>query len=229
MKSAILFLSVLFCTSLSLKAQEEIYQPTTIRDTVIATENSSTPDDNVKKKEQSTDKKVQDEDARTKEEKKLDRMRHLRFGGNFGLQFGSYTYINISPTVGYLYLKDRLETGGGPIFIYERYRFSNTVSYNFFVTGMNVYTRGYIFRGLYAMAQFDLINKPSYVTYNKRVTVPHFLIGAGYSVPMGKVGFFNIQAMFSVINNSETIYRGTFGNFPLLLTMGFSFGAAKQD
>jgi hypothetical protein len=46
---------------------------------------------------------------------------------------------------------------------------------------------------------------------------------------MGKVGYFNLQAMFSVINNSETIYRGTFGNFPLLFTMGFSFGAAKQD
>lgn len=229
MKSAILFLSVLFCTSVSLKAQEEIYQPTTIRDTVITNNIGSAPTESTKKDQQTDKKQAQDEDARTKQEKKLARLRHLRLGGNFGLQFGSYTYINISPTVGYLFLKDRLEAGAGPIFIYEHYRFSNTVSYNFFVTGMDVYAKGYIFRGLYAMAQFDLINKPSYVYYDKRVTVPHFLIGAGYSVPMGKVGYFNLQAMFSVINNSETIYRGTFGNFPLLFTMGFSFGAAKQD
>lgn len=205
------------------KAQEEIYQPASIQDTVIQ---GAQPEQPAKTKKQ--DNKKQIEDAMTKAEKRANILQHLRVGGNFGLQFGSYTYINISPTLGYVFLKDRLEVGGGPIFIYERFKYSSTLAYNYFVTGMDAYAKGYIFKGLYGMAQFDLINKPSYFNYDTRVNVPHFLIGAGYSVPMGRIGYFNIQALFSVINNNETIYKGTFGNFPLILNMGFSFGMGKQ-
>src|SRR5688572_11858407 len=41
----------------------------------------------------------------------------LFFGGNFGLQFGSYTYVDISPMVGYK-ITERLAAGVGATYIY---------------------------------------------------------------------------------------------------------------
>jgi len=69
-----------------------------------------------------------------------------------------------------------------------------------------------------------LVNKPSYADLDKRINVHHLLLGGGYAAPIGKIGVFNIAVLFNVLNNSESIYRGTFGDFPMLLNMGFAFG-----
>ena len=45
----------------------------------------------------------------------------LVFGGDIGLSVGTYTYINVSPAIGYR-VTDRLTMGLGPIYIYENYK-----------------------------------------------------------------------------------------------------------
>ena len=45
----------------------------------------------------------------------------LYFGGNFGLQFGSFTHIEASPVVGYMVNQD-LSFGTGAIYQYFRIR-----------------------------------------------------------------------------------------------------------
>lgn len=211
--------TLLFCsTSLKLSAQEETYeQPIRIIDTLSDNNNTS----NQKEKKDGTKKN----DAKTAIEKRKEKLDRIRVGlGNFGLQFGTYTYIQATPTIGYMVIKDRLELGGGPILIYQRIRYTNNYAESFFVYGLDIYARGYVYKGAYLEARYDLVNKPSYFDANKRLNVNHLLIGAGYTQKLGKIGYFNGSLLFNVLNNDESIYRGTFGNFPMILNLGFSFG-----
>lgn len=220
-KSCLFFLWML-CFACKLHAQDEIYEPVPINDTL----------DSQKPKDQKTKQKEKDngkEDARTELEKKKDRLQRIRIGGAFGLQFGTFTYVNISPTVGYMVVKNRLELGGGPIFIFERYRVTGYYDYKFFVYGPDIYARGFLWKGLYLESRYDLVNKPSYVDLNKKIWVNHLLLGAGYAAPLGKAGFLNVSLLYNVLNNSESIYKGTFGNFPLILNVGLGFGLGGKD
>lgn len=202
-------------------SQDEVYEPGIIVDTL----KSNTPAPSAKEQRQIAKKEEKErDDAKTALEKKKDKLQRIRIGGSFGLQFGTFTYVNISPTIGYMAIKDRLEVGAGPIFIYERYKYTPFDKISFFVYGPDIYTRGYLWKGIYLEARYDLVNKPSYYDFNRKIWVSHLLLGGGYAAPIGKVGFFNISALFNVLNNNESIYKGTFGNFPLILTFGFGFG-----
>ena len=215
-----LFSILLFLTSHPLFAQEEVYdKPAQITDTL---------DDSNNKHEDSKTKQQKD-DALTALEKKKETLIRLRIGGNFGLQFGSYTYVNISPTVGYMVVKNRLELGAGPIFIYQRYRYSSTYALSFFVYGADAYARGFLYKGLYLEARYDPVSKPSYYNLDKRLWVHHLLLGAGYAAPIGKIGVFNISLLYNVLDNNESIYQGTFSDkVPLIINMGFGFGVGGK-
>ena len=53
---------------------------------------------------------------RNKEDKKWD-WKQFRVGGNFGMQFGNVTYVDISPTFGYYVIPEKLQVGIGTLFI----------------------------------------------------------------------------------------------------------------
>jgi hypothetical protein len=209
-------LSILSFTTKHLKAQEEIYdQPVQIIDTL---NNNNQPE---KEERRKTEKETAKDDI----DKRKERLNRIRVGlGNFGLQFGTYTFIQATPTIGYMVIKNRLELGGGPILIYQSIRYSSGFRESYFVYGSDIYARGFIYKGIYLGASYDLVNKPSYFDLNKRLNVHHLLLGAGYSANLGEIGSFNASLMFNVLNNTESIYRGTFGNFPMILNVGFGFG-----
>lgn len=213
----LLFIGIFsFFNHTSLFAQEEIYQPVQISEPLENTEQKT-------KEEKS--KQPADEDAQTALEKKQEKLQRLRIGGNFGLQFGNYTYVNVSPTFGYMVVDNRLELGGGPIMIYQRFRFSSTDAFSFFVYGSDIYARGFLYKGLYLESRYDLVSKPSYFDLDKRIIVHHLLLGAGYAAPIGKIGVFNLSILYNVLNNDESIYRGTFSDkVPIIFNMGFGFG-----
>lgn len=218
-KIYLLLLFIFIClNNAKLFAQEEVYdQPVRVIDTL---DRSST-----KNREEKVNVKPAKEDARTEEEKRKDMLNRIRVGlGNFGFQFGTYTYIQATPTIGFMAIKDRLEVGAGPILIYQRIKYTTTYSESYFVYGVDIYARGFVYKGAYLESRYDLVNKPSYYDANKRVNVNHLLLGAGYAQKIGKIGSFNASILFNVLNNTESIYRGTFGNFPMLLNLGFNFG-----
>lgn len=210
------FVSIMCFTSKHIMAQEEIYdQPVQIIDTLNNTE-KPVKDDKIKPEK---------ETAKSDIEKRKERLNRIRVGlGNFGLQFGTYTYIQATPTIGYMVINNRLELGGGPILIYQSIRYSSGFRQSYFVYGSDIYARGFLYKGIYLGASYDLVNKPSYYDLNRRLNVHHLLLGAGYSANLGEIGSFNASLMFNVLNNRESIYRGTFGNFPMILNVGFGFG-----
>lgn len=207
-------------------AQDEIYdEPIRIIDTLQESNSQKTSISHVNAKKSKRQMEKERYDALTAMEKKKEKLNRLRLGGNVGFQFGSYTYINFSPTAGYMVLKDRLELGAGPILIYQRYRYSQSYVYRSFVYGADAYARGFLYKGLYLEARYDPVNKPSYFTLDKRLWVHHLLLGAGYAATISKFGVFNISLLYNVLDNNESIYQGTFSDkVPLIVTMGVGFG-----
>ena len=212
-----IFFVLFFISSHKLIAQEEVYdQPIIILDTLGAANTSP-------KKEKIT---VQKDDAKTEIEKKKEMLNRIRVGiGNFGFQFGTYTTLQATPTVSYMVINNRLEIGVGAILAYYRIKYSSiNPAESFFAYGADIFARGYVYKGAYLTAQYDLINKPSYYDAYKKVNVHHILLGAGYAQKLGKIGYVNASLLFNVLNGNESFYRGSFGNFPLVLSLGFTFG-----
>jgi hypothetical protein len=70
------------------------------------------------------DSGVTEDKQRLKKEEKakgLNAESHVFFGGNLGLSFGSYTYIELAPTIGYKFT-ERFWGGIGPEYMYFSYR-----------------------------------------------------------------------------------------------------------
>jgi hypothetical protein len=155
----------------------------------------------------------------------------LFFGGNFGLTFGNFTFINVSPVVGYR-LTDKFSAGTQINFIYQ----SNKISY-----ASNVYDKSeYAYVGLGVFGRFNpvkflLINvqpemnyiwgKTKYVsvsnTYEQKQEgkfVPSVLVGAGAAIPTGGRGALIAMIQYDLVQNDLSPY----GKNPFF-SFGFNF------
>jgi hypothetical protein len=203
-----------FCVHNILFAQEQEYKTNKIddivEDTTTISNNSNTKD---------TEKP---NSSVIKEPKKWD-WKQFRIGGNLGLNFGSYTYVEISPTFGYWIKPEKLQIGVSTKFIYYTYYDQLNLKQKSFIYGGGVFADYVIWRGLFARGEFELINKDSYFS-DKRVNVPSLLLGGGYLQSIGDAGHFYIAALFDVLDSDESINDGAFGDLPLILRIGFGFG-----
>jgi hypothetical protein len=159
------------------------------------------------------------DDAEKEEEKKGFQKDRLFIGGNFGLTFGSYTFINISPQIGYRFNR-YLAAGTGLNFQYVslKEKYSNGDLYRKTsqgVTGLNVFGR------VYPINQFMLQVQPevNYVfgkekfydtnpeqTYNLDAKiVPSLLLGGGLVLPSGR-GSFIASVFYDVLQNESSPY-----------------------
>jgi hypothetical protein len=163
-----------------------------------------------------------------------------RMGGVFGLQFGTFTSVELSPTFAYNVI-ERLQIGAGFKFIYlsqkNAFRDPNNpaITYLPFRTtmyGPSIFTRVMIWDRLFGHVEYEMINKePFYsIDRNQRINVHHLLLGGGYALQMGNAGDMYITILLDVINSRESIYRGNFGigRIPVILKLGFGFGAGGR-
>lgn len=190
----------------TLCAQDQEYQSIPLEDT-ISTKS---------KKVKSSSKEVSDD------EKKWD-WKNFRVGGNLGLSFGRQTYVEVSPSFGYWVMPSKLQVGISTKFIYQSYKDYYNQKWQSFIYGGGVFADYVIWRGLFARGEFELINKESGFN-DYRVNVPHLMLGGGYVQEVGDYGNFYIAVLYDILNTDESIYNGTFGDFPLILRMGFGFG-----
>jgi hypothetical protein len=160
---------------------------------------------------------------------------HFRIGGNFGLGFGPITFVDVSPSFGYFVIPEKWQVGIGSKLMYFRSNqpynvidpfgnVSTIPAYSTFTYGGGVFTNYQFWQGLMGHVEFEMINKDSFFDITRRVNVPHLLIGGGYMQPIGRSGNFFIAALFNVLDQDESIYAGSFGNFPLIIRTGFGFG-----
>lgn len=153
----------------------------------------------------------------------------LFFGGNFGMTFGDYTLINVSPQIGYRF-NENLAAGAGINFQYisikERDYNGNPVDrISQGVTGLNVFGRVYPFRQLMLQAQPELnyifgkikyYNPPSKTNIDAAI-VPSLLLGGGIVFPAGN-GEFIISVFYDVLQHT----RSPYSNKPFI-NFGYNF------
>jgi hypothetical protein len=171
------------------------------------------------------------QDENTNEKKKGFDKSKLFVGGNFGMTFGDYTLINISPQIGYRF-NQYFAAGTGINFQYvslkERDYYTgqpvDRISQG--VIGLNIFGRVYPFRQLMLQAQPELNyvfgkikfydGTPS--TNIDASIVPSLLMGGGIVFPAGNGGFI-ISVLYDVLQKPNSPYSDKpFFNF------GYNFG-----
>lgn len=136
-------------------------------------------------------------------------------GGNIGAQFGTETYIELSPQIGYFFNKN-LMAGLRITYIYYNYK---VVNYATSIYGAGVFGRYYFIEELFAQAGYEFLNLGQYNTEN-RITVGNILTGLGISLPIGPHADFTIVGLWSFNFNetAQTPYQNP------ILRAGVSFG-----
>lgn len=151
------------------------------------------------------------------------------FGGNFGMSFGDYTFINITPQVGYQF-NPYLAAGAGIGFIgtgytYRDYNGNKLYKDSYNSAGINVFGRVYPFRFLFISAQPEFnytwgktkfYNGQPEIKLNGEF-VPVLLVGAGAVIPAGR-GSFIASLQYNVIQNDRSVY----GDRPFV-SFGYNF------
>ena len=152
------------------------------------------------------------------EERKGFQKEKLFVGGNFGLTFGDYTLIDVSPQVGYRF-NDHLAAGIGinGQYISEKFYYGNQPAYKISrgVTGLNIFGRVYPINQIFIQAQpeanyvFGNIKyydntSPSSTKLDAKI-VPSLLLGGGAALPAGG-GAFIISIFYDVLQNANSPY-----------------------
>lgn len=154
----------------------------------------------------------------------------LFFGGNFGLSFGDYTLVNVSPQIGYRFNR-YVAAGGGVNFIYSsiKYRYSdpsldNRQSQG--VAGLNIFGRLYPIEYVMVQLQPELNYTWGNMKYINQGTsykldnmfVPSLLGGVGGAIPAGR-GAFIVMVEYDLLQNARSPYgKNAFVN------LGFNIG-----
>jgi len=127
----------------------------------------------------------------------------LVYFGNFGFQFGTYTAINVSPTIGYKFT-EKFVAGLGPLFNYISDNYSQYSNFSF---GARLYGKYFIQENIYLTGDYQLINN-YWISNNYRSWLDIPLLGAGYRQSLG--GDFYLD--FSVLWNLNPTATGYYSN-----------------
>lgn len=141
----------------------------------------------------------------------------LYFGGNFGMQFGTVTLVDVSPLVGVM-VTPRFSTGAGLTYQYfkdSRFIGGETSSY-----GGRVFTRYNVLPNIFAHAEFETINFDNYnlISDNfERIWSNALFLGGGYFAPFGRSGGANITFLYNVLHDN---LRSPYSE-PYVIRVGF--------
>lgn len=157
-----------------------------------------------------------------KEEKNKDPKawkKNVTFGGDLQVFLGTYTFIYLSPTIGYSPIK-KLNVAVGPVYNYlsdgrYRPRFSQSIF------GGHSVVRYRVLPVLSLIGQYDLLSQPDYfsATPNKKAWVNYGLAGLGYTQSVGNNATFYTSLLYNLTPNRLSIYPSNF-----IFQLGFSAG-----
>lgn len=138
-------------------------------------------------------------------------------GGNLGLQFGSTTFIDISPTIGYK-ITPKFIAGVGVTYQYYRDK-SVTPDYFTSIYGGRTFLTYHIYENLFAHIEYEHLRYQAYIlpSYDKDwVGVNSYLVGGGYTQKISP----NLGVAITILYNlNETVY--SFYSNPII-RVGFS-------
>lgn len=127
--------------------------------------------------------------------------KRMYVGGNVGASFGTTTYINIQPLVGYK-ITPKFSVGAGFTYNYYSQNYAGT-RYVSYVYGSNVFARYLILENLFAQVGWDKLSVPDYYSSvnGARRWVDNLLVGGGYRQKFSDYGSV-VAAIFYNVNQS---------------------------
>ncbi len=141
----------------------------------------------------------------------------MYFGGNFAMQFGTITFIDISPLAGAM-ITNKLSGGVGVSYQYfndKRFSGGNSSLY-----GGRTFMRYNIFPNIFGHTEFEMLNFDLYnrnLDEFRREWVPSLFLGAGYFAPFGNRGGANFMILYNLLyDNRRSPY-----NEPYVIRVGF--------
>ncbi len=176
---------------------------------------------------------AQDRPEGEDEEEKVYRKENLFVGGNFGLSFGDYTVINLSPQLGYRFnrfVAAGVGINGQYVSVRDRYLNGNTFrKTSQGVVGLNLFGRVYPIEQVMLQVQPEanyVFGKETYFDTNPRTEykmdaeiVPSLLVGGGLVIPGGRSSAM-IYLMYDVLQKDNSPYgRKAFFNFGVNLNL----------
>ncbi len=153
-------------------------------------------------------------------------------GGGFGAGFGDYTFINISPIIGYR-VTPKLSAGIRLTYQYTTFDYfdfqdQRTKKYQGNDFGVGGFARFMLFGPIYLQAEYEHLNYDGldYNGVSSRSSFNSFMAGGGISQPVGGKAFLFFTAMynFSYENfNTSNVYRSPY-NSPWVIRIGITAG-----
>ena len=148
-------------------------------------------------------------------EKNFD-MNKVFFGGNVGLQFGTITFAEISPLVGYK-ITDKVSAGVGVTYQYYQYK-NKYYDFKTNVYGGRVFGR-YLFTDyLFGHVEYEYLNLEAFDFRRRRVDVGSLLAGAGYIQRMGPRAAIVAMILYNFTESVYTPYTNP------IIRMGINIG-----
>jgi len=147
----------------------------------------------------------------------------MYFGGNFSLQFGTITFIDVSPLAGVM-LTEKYSAGVGATYQYFNNGFYQNAQSNIY--GGRLFNRYNLFPKIFAHAEYEALNvevanpipNTNEVIFT-RDWVPGLMVGGGYFSPFGNRGGMNITLLYNLTyDNRRSPY-----NEPYVIRVGFIY------
>jgi hypothetical protein len=145
----------------------------------------------------------------------------LYYGGYLSLSLGNYTVVGATPLIGYK-VSQKFSVGTQLSYEYVKDKRYNA-NYETSNYGLSVFSRYRIVPQLYAHVEFSEMNYKFYYTNgsNAREWVPFLWLGGGYSQPISRNTWFNVQVLFDVLNNENSPYTEWEPYFSVGFGVGF--------
>lgn len=144
----------------------------------------------------------------------------LYYGGNFAMQFGTITFIDVSPLVGAM-ITERFSGGLGATYQYfDDRRFVGVGTGNRSLYGGRTFLRYNILPNIFAHTEYEMLN---FDLFNRRTNeynrewVPSLFLGAGYFTPFGARGGANFKFLYNLLYDR---LRSPY-NEPYVIRVGF--------
>jgi hypothetical protein len=141
-----------------------------------------------------------------------DWLEKVTYGSNFQLQFGTYTFIYLSPTIGYLPFQ-KLNIGAGLIYNYISINYGGSFGrYQQSIYGTHTYARYLVTEGFFVQGQYDRLFQPTIrsINGNDKFWIDYTLVGIGFRQPFGDKVALTTTIMYNVTPNSSSIYPSRF-------------------
>ena len=140
---------------------------------------------------------------------------HIFAGGNFGLQFGSITLIDVSPLVGYKITPKLSAAIGITYTFYKDGRYVPAYTQNIY--GARLIGRYFIFNNLFVHGEYEGLNS-NWEYYKKPFTIYNILGGAGYRQEVTEHLFFDALMLWNFTPSVYTPYNNP------IIRIGFNIG-----